>query len=112
MKEYPYYHAGAGYILSGTLASMLSEWDARFGLKYSTMEDATVGAWLMPVAGIVYAHSPRIFTLESLRDTASKLKHYENTVCDLSTSPLIVHKASPHQLKGLSVAVSQCAMTV
>lgn len=108
LKEYPYYNDGAGYVLSGTIVRALVDMNLCCGLKFSSMEDAMVGAWLMPIAGIVHAHIPRIHTLESFRDTETKLAAYEQTICDLSESAVIVHKASPKQIQYLSAAVHKC----
>lgn len=47
LKTYPNYMMGGGYILSGDVSKMLLEMNAKLRLKFTPIEDATLGFWLM-----------------------------------------------------------------
>ena len=46
LRQYPNYMMGGGYVLSGGVARALVEAHARTPLRFSPIEDATVGHWL------------------------------------------------------------------
>ena len=47
LKTYPNYMMGGGYILSGDVSKMLLDINAKLRLKFTPIEDATLGFWLM-----------------------------------------------------------------
>ena len=47
LKTYPNYMMGGGYILSGDVAKMLLDMNSKMRLKFTPIEDATLGFWLM-----------------------------------------------------------------
>lgn len=47
LKTYPNYMMGGGYILSGDVSKMLLEMNSKLRLKFTPIEDATLGFWLM-----------------------------------------------------------------
>ena len=47
LKMYPNYMMGGGYILSGDVSKMLLDINAKLRLKFTPIEDATLGFWLM-----------------------------------------------------------------
>ena len=47
LKTYPNYMMGGGYILSGDVSKMLLDINAKLHLKFTPIEDATLGFWLM-----------------------------------------------------------------
>ena len=46
LKQYPNYMMGGGYIVSGDVAEMLMNINQRMKLKFTPIEDATMGFWL------------------------------------------------------------------
>lgn len=47
LRTYPTYAMGGGYVLSGDVANMLVTVNLNMKLKFTPIEDATVGFWLM-----------------------------------------------------------------
>ena len=47
LRTYPTYAMGGGYVLSGDVAKMLVTIHLNMKLKFTPIEDATVGFWLM-----------------------------------------------------------------
>ena len=47
LRTYPTYAMGGGYILSGDVANMLVTVNLKMKLKFTPIEDATLGFWLM-----------------------------------------------------------------
>lgn len=47
LRTYPTYAMGGGYVLSGDVARMLVTVNLKMKLKFTPIEDATLGFWLM-----------------------------------------------------------------
>lgn len=47
LRTYPTYAMGGGYVLSGDVANMLVTVNLKMKLKFTPIEDATLGFWLM-----------------------------------------------------------------
>ena len=47
LRTYPTYAMGGGYVLSGDVADMLVTVNLKMKLKFTPIEDATLGFWLM-----------------------------------------------------------------
>ncbi|KAI7842582.1 hypothetical protein COHA_003686 [Chlorella ohadii] len=61
LKQYPNYMMGGGYVIGGEVARMLVDIHARMRLKFTPIEDATLGFWLMPME-LRHIDHPRFFT--------------------------------------------------
>ena len=47
LRTYPTYAMGGGYVLSGDVANMLVTVNLKMKLKFTPIEDATLGFWLI-----------------------------------------------------------------
>ena len=47
LKTYPNYMMGGGYVVSGDVATTLMNVNHKMKLKFTPIEDATMGFWLM-----------------------------------------------------------------
>ena len=47
LKTYPHYMMGGGYVISGDVAATLMNINRKMKLKFTPIEDATMGFWLM-----------------------------------------------------------------
>lgn len=52
LKQYPNYMMGGGYLVSGDVAQTLMNVNRKMRLKFTPIEDATMGFWL---AAMVYS---------------------------------------------------------
>ena len=61
LKTYPNYMMGGGYIVSGDVASSLVNINRKMQLKFTPIEDATVGFWLMSM-DLRHIDHPKFYT--------------------------------------------------
>ena len=61
LKEYPNYMMGGGYVVGGEVARVLVDTHSRLPLKFTPIEDATLGFWLMAM-DLRHIDHPRFYT--------------------------------------------------
>ena len=61
LRTYPNYMMGGGYVVSGEVARVLVGVHARMRLKFTPIEDATLGFWLMAM-DLRHVDHPRFYT--------------------------------------------------
>ena len=61
LKVYPNYMMGGGYVMSGEVCRVLVDVHARMPLKFTPIEDATLGFWLMSM-DLRHVDHPRFYT--------------------------------------------------
>ncbi|KAI3437945.1 hypothetical protein D9Q98_000389 [Chlorella vulgaris] len=61
LKEYPNYMMGGGYVVGGEVARILVDINTRMRLKFTPIEDATLGFWLMAM-DLRHIDHPRFYT--------------------------------------------------
>lgn len=61
LKTYPNYMMGGGYVLGGEVARVLVDVHARMRLKFTPIEDATLGFWLASM-DLRHIDHPRFYT--------------------------------------------------
>lgn len=61
LKVYPNYMMGGGYVMSGEVCRVLVDVHARMPLKFTPIEDATLGFWLMNM-DLRHVDHPRFYT--------------------------------------------------
>lgn len=54
LKQYPNYMMGGGYVVSGDVATTLMNINRRMQLKFTPIEDATMGFWLAAMVISLY----------------------------------------------------------
>ena len=61
LKTYPNYMMGGGYVVSGDVASSLVNINRKMKLKFTPIEDATLGFWLMSM-DLRHIDHPRFYS--------------------------------------------------
>lgn len=61
LRLYPNYMMGGGYVIGGEVARVLVDMHARTPLRFTTIEDATVGFWLAPLE-VRHIDHPKFYT--------------------------------------------------
>lgn len=121
LRTYPTYAMGGGYVLSGDVANMLVTVNLNMKLKFTPIEDATVGFWLMSMDLRHIDHrrfhtwaAPCCFKPPQRRDGQRPATRFllqediEDSLC--SEDPwLVLHKIdSPTKMRFVGNKVAQC----
>lgn len=126
LRTYPKYAMGGGYVLSGDVARTLVGVNRAMRLKFTPIEDATLGFWLMAMdlrhvdheRFYTWAASCCFETLEHDKDKdgeqPTKVKVMDAVVDDLCTDDpwLVLHKIdSPTKMRALGDEARRCGPT-
>jgi len=129
LRTYPKYAMGGGYVLSGDVARTLVGVNRAMKLKFTPIEDATLGFWLMAMdlrhvdheRFYTWAASCCFETLEHDKDKdingeqqPTKVKVMDAVVDDLCTDDpwLVLHKIdSPTKMRALGDEARKCGPT-
>lgn len=119
LTTYPNYMMGGGYIISGEVSKALVEMHQRMPLKFTPIEDANVGFWLMAME-MRHINHPKMYTwaapccFKQPRKNKKFSVHYEldekfeNDICG-SDPWLILHKIdSPTKMRWVGKRVANC----
>ncbi|KAL6785480.1 hypothetical protein ACKKBF_B00425 [Auxenochlorella protothecoides x Auxenochlorella symbiontica] len=125
LKTYPTYAMGGGYVLSGEVARLLVDTHERMSLKFTPIEDATVGFWVSAMDLRQIDH-PRFYTWAApccfkapVRKAGRRVvtrfaldPEFERGLC--SDDPwLILHKIdSPTKMRHVGARVANCTRPV
>ena len=97
LKTYPNYMMGGGYVVSGDVAQTIMSVNRKMQLKFTPIEDATMGFWLMAMVGT------KCYVLRSELALFRSWKSLVYTkVCDLCTG-LAAHRPPPFLHLGCAV---------
>ena len=58
LKMYPNYMMGGGYVVSGDVAETIMNVNRKMQLKFTPIEDATMGFWLMSMVSLSDSRFP------------------------------------------------------
>lgn len=124
LKTYPNYMMGGGYIVSGDVASSLVNINRKMKLKFTPIEDATLGFWLMSM-DLRHIDHPRFYTWAApccfkapVRREGQRIvtrfqlqEDMEDNLC--SDDPwLVLHKIdSPTKMRYIGTRVQACNAT-
>ncbi|KAK9917595.1 hypothetical protein WJX75_006193 [Coccomyxa subellipsoidea] len=124
LKTYPNYMMGGGYILSGDVAKMLLDMNSKMRLKFTPIEDATLGFWLMSM-DLRHVDHPKMYTYAvpccfkaPVRKEGQRIvtrfqlqDDIEQQIC--SNDPwIILHKIdSPTKMRYIGSKVNSCNKT-
>ncbi|EIE27538.1 hypothetical protein COCSUDRAFT_52196 [Coccomyxa subellipsoidea C-169] len=116
---------GGGYILSGDVAKMLLDMNSKMRLKFTPIEDATLGFWLMSM-DLRHVDHPKMYTYAvpccfkaPVRKEGQRIvtrfqlqDDIEQQIC--SNDPwIILHKIdSPTKMRYIGSKVNSCNKTV
>ncbi|CAL5223668.1 g6216 [Coccomyxa viridis] len=125
LKTYPNYMMGGGYILSGDVSKMLLDINAKLHLKFTPIEDATLGFWLMSM-DLRHVDHPKMYTYAvpccfkaPVRKEGQRIvtrfqlqDDIEEEIC--SNDPwIILHKIdSPTKMRYIGSKVASCNKTL
>ena len=83
LKQYPNYMMGGGYLVSGDVAQTLMNVNRKMRLKFTPIEDATMGFWLAAMV-CTYLNCPKfgVYMLIACAKSELRLKRgtYQNSV--------------------------------
>ena len=97
LRHFPPYMFGAGYVLSRDVAAQLIAMDTGIGLvKHLSMEDATVGMWLLPLQVRRSSHCPRF--VNTFQRDAPLTAGAARALC--SGHLLVAHKVLVNEISG------------
>lgn len=121
LKQYPNYMMGGGYVISGEVCRVLVDVHARMHLKFTPIEDATLGFWLMAM-DLRHIDHPKFYTWAApccfkspIRKQGTRLttrfqmtEEFAEDLC--SDDPwLVLHKIdSPTKMRFVGTQVSNC----
>lgn len=122
LHMYPNYMMGGGYVMSGEVCRILVDVHARMPLKFTPIEDATLGFWLMSM-DLRHIDHPRFHTWAApccfkapVRKQGQRIvtrfqlsDEFENDIC--SEDPwLVMHKIdSPTKMRYVGSKVANCS---
>ncbi|GAB4819239.1 hypothetical protein N2152v2_006285 [Parachlorella kessleri] len=122
LKVYPNYMMGGGYVMSGEVCRVLVDVHARMPLKFTPIEDATLGFWLMSM-DLRHVDHARFYTWAApccfkapIRKQGQRIvtrfqlaEDFDNGLC--SDDPwLVLHKIdSPTKMRYVGSKVGNCS---
>lgn len=122
LREYPNYMMGGGYVMGGEVARVLVDVHMRMHLKFTPIEDATLGFWLMAM-DLRHIDHPRFYTWAApccfkppVRKAGERFvtrfqlaEDFDEGLC--STDPwLVLHKIdSPTKMRFVGSRVANCS---
>lgn len=125
LRTYPNYMMGGGYVLGGEVARILVDTHRRMRLKFTPIEDANVGFWLMSM-DLRHVDHPKVYTWAAPCCFEAPVRHsgrrvvtrfrllpeFERDIC--SADPwLILHKIdSPTKMRYVGAKAANCTTPV